>query len=77
MPGIPRDVGEHTLDIRPGVKPVKQPLRRCDDFKRKIIVEEVAKLLDAGFIKEARYPEWLANPVLVEKKNGKWIMCID
>ena len=35
------------------------------------------KLLAAGFIKEVYYPEWLANPVLVRKKNGNWRMCVD
>ena len=34
-------------------------------------------MLKAGFIREALYPEWLANPVLVKKKNGKWRVCID
>ena len=24
-----------------------------------------------------QYPEWLANVVMVLKKNGKWRMCID
>src|SRR4051812_17757206 len=28
-------------------------------------------------IMEVFYPEWLANPVLVLKKNGTWRMCID
>jgi hypothetical protein len=37
----------------------------------------VHKLLAAGFIKEVFHPEWLANPVLVRKKNGKWRMCVD
>ena len=23
------------------------------------------------------HPEWLANPVLVKKSNGKWRMCVD
>jgi hypothetical protein len=27
MPGIPRDVAEHSLDIRAGARPVRQPLR--------------------------------------------------
>jgi hypothetical protein len=35
------------------------------------------KLLSAGFIREVFYPEWLANPILVMKKNNKWRMCVD
>jgi hypothetical protein len=31
MPGIPRKVAEHTLEIRAGSKPVKQRLRRFDE----------------------------------------------
>ena len=31
----------------------------------------------AGFIIEVFHPEWLANPVLVLKKNGTWRMCVD
>jgi hypothetical protein len=34
------------------------------------------KLLEAGFINEVFHPVWLANHVLVRKKNGKWRMCI-
>jgi hypothetical protein len=30
-----------------------------------------------GFIKEVFHPEWLANPVLVKKKGGKWRMSVD
>src|SRR5690242_7704239 len=77
MPGIPRDVAEHSLDIRAGARPVKQPLRRFDKEKRRAIGEEIYKLMAAGFIKEVFHPEWLANPVLVRKKGGKWRMCVD
>ena len=65
MSGIPREVVEHTLKIRPGSKPVKQRLRRFDEGKRRTIGEEIAKLLAAGFIKEVYHPEWFANPILV------------
>nr|CAB3465777.1 unnamed protein product [Digitaria exilis] len=41
MPGIPREVAEHSLDIRPHSKPVKQRLRRLDEVKRRAIGEEV------------------------------------
>ena len=42
-----------------------------------MIGEEVDKLLKAKFIKEAHYPEWLANVVMVKKPNKKWRICID
>jgi hypothetical protein len=77
MTGIPRDVAEHSLDIRAGARPVKQPLRRFDEEKRKAIGEEIHKLMAVGFIKEVFHPEWLANPVLMKKKGGKWRMCVD
>jgi hypothetical protein len=56
---------------------VKQHLRHFDEEKRRAIGEEVYKLMVAGFIKEVFHPEWLANPVLVKKKGGKWRMCVD
>jgi hypothetical protein len=71
MPGIPRDVAEHALEIRADAKPVKQRLRHFDDEKCRAIREEIRKLLEARFIKEVFHPEWLANPVLVKKKSGK------
>jgi hypothetical protein len=76
MPGIPRDVAEHSLDIRSGSRPVKQHLSRFHEERHRIIKEVVHNLLVARFIKEVFYPEWLANPVLVKKKGGKWKMCV-
>ena len=35
------------------------------------------KLLEAGFIREVFYPEWLANVVMVKKNNDKRRMCVD
>ena len=43
----------------------------------KAIAEEVRKLLEAGFIQEVYYPDWLVNVVMVKKPNGKWRMCVD
>ena len=77
MPGVPRELAEHTLNIDPKFKPVKQFLRRFNEERCKAIGEEVARLLAAGFIIEVFHPEWLANPVLVLKKNGTWRMCVD
>jgi hypothetical protein len=54
MPGIPRDVAEHSLDIRAGARPVKKPLCRFDGEKRRAIGEEIHKLVAAGFIEEVK-----------------------
>ena len=35
------------------------------------------RLKEAGAIKEIYFPEWLANTVVVKKKNGKWRVCVD
>ena len=77
MPRILREVVEHALKIRLGSRPVKQRLRCFNEEKQRLISEEIAKLLVAGFIKEVYHPEWLSNPVLVKKKSGKWRMCVD
>ena len=77
MPGVPRELAEHTLIVDPNFKPVKQFLRRFNEERRKAIGGEVARLLAAGFIFEYFHPKWLAYPVLVLKKNGTWRMCVD
>jgi hypothetical protein len=77
IPGIPREVAEHSLDILPHSRAVQQRLCCFDEERRRTIGVELRKLLEAGFIKEVLHPMWLANPVLVKKKNGKWRMCVD
>jgi hypothetical protein len=77
MLGVSREVAEHTLNIKPGYKPIKQGMHRFNQEKRKAIGEELERLLATYSIKEVQHPDWIANPVLVPKKNGKWRMCIE
>jgi hypothetical protein len=77
MSAVPREVAEHALWIESSSKLVKQRLCRFDEEKHRAIGEEITKLLVAEFIREVYHPEWLANPILVKKKNGKWRMCVD
>jgi hypothetical protein len=76
MPGIPREVAEHSLDILDHSCAMQQRLCRFNEKRRRAIGVELRKLPDAGFIKEVFHPTWLVNPVLVKKKNGKWRMCV-
>ena len=72
MPGVPRNLIEHSLNVDGKAKPIKQKLQRFARDKKEAISVEVTRLLAAGFIKEVYHPEWLANPVLVRKKNKEW-----
>ena len=62
---------------------MKQPLHRVGDERRKVICDEIARLMASDFFMEVLQPDWLANPVLVEKKKDDpnvavvWRMCID
>jgi hypothetical protein len=77
MTGVPRNLIEHKLNVRPDSKPVKQKLRRFSQEKKEAIRREIKRLLEAGFVQEVFHPEWVANPVLVPKKNKTWRMCVD
>ena len=65
------------MKVNPLIAPKKQPPRRPSKEHVEAVREEVTRLKQAGAIKEVFYPEWLANTVVVKKKNGKWRVCVD
>jgi hypothetical protein len=69
MSGVPRELVEHALNVDPTAKPVKQPLRRFDEPKRKAKASELHRLENAGFIRETKSSTWVSNLVTVPKKN--------
>jgi hypothetical protein len=71
LPGVPRELAEHSLDVSKTSKPVKQKLCRFAKDPKEVIRVEVLKLLAARFIRECKNLVWLANPVLVLKKTGQ------
>ncbi|XP_022157439.1 uncharacterized protein K02A2.6-like [Momordica charantia] len=77
MPCIDLSVAVHRLNVDLGVKPVRQRKRTMDSACNTTGAEEVTKLLQADFIREVHYLDWLSNVVLVKKANGKWQMCMD
>ncbi|XP_062088902.1 uncharacterized protein LOC133795468 [Humulus lupulus] len=77
MIGVSADVITHKLNVDPDNLPVKQKRRKFAPERNRIINEEIQKLLDIGFVREVHCPQWLANIVVVPKKNGKWRVCID
>ena len=77
MPGIDSSIIVHRLNVNPASSPIRQKKRVFAQERDKAVAEEVKKLLEAGFIREVYYPDWLANVVMAKKNNGKWRMCVD
>ena len=70
-------MASHKLIDLPTAKTVRQRVRWFHSNRHQIIQAEVDNLLAAGFIREVKYPEWLANVTVVPKKGDKWGICVD
>ena len=77
MTGISPMHASHCLNVIPSAKPVRQKVRRFHSDRHLIIQIEADNLLRNRFIRTVRYPEWLANVVVVPKKGDKWRICVD
>ena len=71
MVGINLMVASHKLNFIPTAKPIKKKVKRFHPNRHRIIQMEVDNFRAASFIREIKYPEWLANVVVVPKKGGK------
>ncbi|GFZ01032.1 hypothetical protein Acr_14g0006670 [Actinidia rufa] len=72
VPGIDPEVAMHKLFTKPEYSPVRQKRRKFAPERLKVIEDEVNKLIKANVVREAHYPDWLANVVVAPKKGGKW-----
>ncbi|KAJ0454844.1 putative nucleotidyltransferase, Ribonuclease H [Helianthus annuus] len=77
MTGVPREIAQHYLNTKPGIKPVIQGQRHLGSAKNQAMQEQIEELLSAGILREVKYQTWLSNPVMVEKPSGGWRMCVD
>ena len=71
MQVVSRDLAWHNLNVAKGAKPRKQKLRKMSTERAEAAKAEVQGLLDAGVIRPVQYLKWLANIVMVRKKNEK------
>ncbi|KAL6316583.1 hypothetical protein AAG906_018838 [Vitis piasezkii] len=77
MSGLDPSIVQHHLPILPHARLVKQKLRRLHPRWSLQVKEKIQKQLSVGLILVVEYPEWLANVVLVPKKDGKVRVCVD
>lgn len=67
----------HHLDVKHGIRPIKQSQWRfgLELIPRKEV--KVNKLIYAGFIGEVKYPTWIRDVLPVKKKNRQIWVCVD
>jgi hypothetical protein len=41
------------------------------------VKKEIEKMLEVGFIRPCKYAEWISSIVPVQKKDGRWQVCVD
>ena len=69
--GVDSESIVNRLNMDPSFPPKKQKLRRLAKEHVEAIKQEVKRLKDAVVIKEVFFLKWLANTVVMKKKNGK------
>lgn len=67
---VDRWIIKHSVNILPSRAPVKQKRRGREGDRRRASNEEVENIVKAGILREAIFPAWIANPVMV-KKHGR------
>ena len=72
VPGVDPKFIVHKLKVDPSFPQKRQKLRRALKEHVDAVKLEVERLKEARVIREIFFPGWLANIVVVKKKNGKW-----
>ena len=77
MPGLDTKIIMHRIPVKLKCPPMRQALWRMKSGIILKIKKEVEKQLKAGFLTAIAYSDWVANMILVPKKDGKVRMCVD
>ena len=68
---------QHTIPIKKDEMHFKKNLRRMNPKLLPLVEKDIKKLFEAKIIVALRFSRWVANLVLVRKKNGEIMICID
>jgi hypothetical protein len=71
------EVIQHKIPLEKYTIPFKQKIRPISPLLFHVIEREIKNLLDAKIIIPLRYSKWIANLVIVRKKNGDIRLCVD
>ena len=65
VPGVDPEFIVHILNVDPSFPPKKQKPRRSAKEHVEAVRSKVRRLREAGVIREAFFPEWLVNTMVV------------
>jgi hypothetical protein len=77
MPGLARSIVKHWLPLKEGLRPFQLRARQMRTEVLEEVKKEIEKMLEAGCIRPCRYAEWISSIVPVQKKDGRWRVCVD
>ncbi|GKB39276.1 reverse transcriptase domain-containing protein [Tanacetum coccineum] len=59
------------------IKLVKQKKRGLAPEQNEAACKEEEELLKADILHEVKYQTWVANPIMIKKRDERWKMCVD
>jgi hypothetical protein len=77
MPGLDRSIVEHRIPLKLGYRPFQQQARQMKAEVLEEVKKEIEKMIAAGFIRPCKYAEWISSIVPVQKKDGRWRVCVN
>jgi hypothetical protein len=77
IPGLDRSIVKHRLHLKKGFWPFQQRAHQMRTEVLEEVKKEIEKMLEAGFIRPCRYAKWISSIVPIQKKDGRWRVCVD
>ncbi len=77
LKGIPLEIVQHWIELDTSISPTHQARYRLNLNYLAIVKHDIDKLLATCFIKPIEEATWLSPIVVIPKKNGKFIICVD
>jgi hypothetical protein len=75
--GLDKSIIEHQLPLKKGFRLFQQQAHQMRTEVLEEVKKEIEKMLEARFIRPCRYVEWISSVVPIQKKDGRWRVCVD
>lgn len=75
--GFDPHIAQHTIELEPGVKPIRHKKRPLNPKLEPLMTKELTKLVEGGIIFPIKHTSWVSNLVPVRKKSSEIRLCVD